>query len=190
MPVYWTLAVEAQYYVLIGLLFPLLIHRLEGVRVITIGIWILLPLIISIKGSVFGYLALFGVGIVLFLGKEQLISRAAFILLMTAACLVHYIVSDFSNAIIGLLTALAIIYSPEIKSRALEIGTISYSVYLIHMIVGGRVINLFERLPDTFFYRVSGLLIALLVTLGCSAIFYLLIEGPSHRFSKKLGVGR
>jgi peptidoglycan/LPS O-acetylase OafA/YrhL len=68
-PVFWTLAIEAQYYLLIAVSFPLLLSRNPALRCCIIAGWVLAPLVAGIGPSVFTWTALFALGIVIFYGE-------------------------------------------------------------------------------------------------------------------------
>ena len=66
------------------------------------------------------------------------------------------------------------------------LGKISYSIYLIHIPVGTRVVNVLSVTP---FFRDHGhlvILLALIVTLVAAYGFYRMIERPSIRLSQKI----
>jgi len=67
-------------------------------------------------------------------------------------------------------------------------GMISYSFYLLQVPIGMRVINLGARFVNGYW---SGLLLfwlAFAVTIFVSWLFYILIERPSHRWSRKVAL--
>ena len=77
-------------------------------------------------------------------------------------------------------------FLPEIKFKPLIwIGTVSYSLYLLHGITGGRVLNLLERYSEFPGIRLFSIPVALGVALLASAIFYRFIELPSHEYARK-----
>jgi peptidoglycan/LPS O-acetylase OafA/YrhL len=71
------------------------------------------------------------------------------------------------------------------------LGLISYSLYLIHGVVGYRILSLAERLTG----RSPGwaciwLVIAMLSAVGCAAWMYRSIEAPSIRWARRLKLVR
>lgn len=187
-PVCWTLPVEAQYYCLIGFTFPLLVSKHVALRYITVVLWFLFPWLIPVAPYVFPYCALFGFGIVVFMGKKNLIARPMIIILLCMGFIMQGIFKDWPSSIAALLTSVFIWRVPTINSRLLIwMGTISYSLYLIHIPIGGRVLNLYERLPHEYSIKWLGLVLACGVTIAASYIFYIYIERPSHRWARKIG---
>lgn len=187
-PVYWTLALEAQFYLLIGVYFPLLNASSPWVRRVSLCVWLIVPLIIHLNAAVFSALALFGGGILLFMKNAQLIDRATFYLLSLVAIFVQLFVSDYKTTIAGVIAFLGIAYSPKVVPQiALKLGVMSYSIYLLHVFTGGRVINLGYRFPESLILRITFVGLAVIVTLVSSSIFYHFVEKPSHLYAKKIG---
>lgn len=69
------------------------------------------------------------------------------------------------------------------RSRVLEwAGQWSYSVYLIHLVANAG----YERLPMPNFGFNLNWLVRMVFILGCSYLFYLLVEKPGHRVARSL----
>lgn len=184
--VYWSLALEFQYYLLIGLIFPLLVSRNSWIKVVTMvallssGFWL------GNDRFVFAWLPLFLVGVLVFYCKAELMPKNAVLGLLAA--LVGYVWLK-SGTVIGLvvLLAAAVILFVEVKNQVLTfLGDISYSLYLVHVPVGGRVINLSLRHADSMPEKVASLVIALAVSLGAAYLFYRVIELPSRRWASSI----
>ena len=85
-PVYWTLAIELQYYLLIGLVFPWLVSAQRGRRYAAMALWLLAPWLGPLPATVWTYAALFGMGVFAFMQANRLITmRTCAGLLMVAA---------------------------------------------------------------------------------------------------------
>ena len=65
-------------------------------------------------------------------------------------------------------------------------GSISYSLFLIHVPIGGRVVNLLSRWPLTPATQLFAWLLALLVSVLAGWGFCALIEQPSQQWSREL----
>ena len=186
-PVYWTLAIEVQYYLLIGLVFPWLVSAQRGRRYAAIALWLIAPWLCPLPATVLAYAALFGMGVFAFLRTTRLISTRVCISLLVAATLVHGVRGDWPGSIAGLATAGAILLLPPITARPLLfLGTISYSLYLIHVPFGGKLINLAQRLTENGAKRYGLMALATVVTLVVAWVFYRLVERPSHEFSRSV----
>lgn len=68
------------------------------------------------------------------------------------------------------------------------LGGISYSLYLVHVPIGGRVVNLAARLSPSPVQQLLICLLATVVSIGAAWLFWRCIESPSHRWSRQLVV--
>lgn len=66
------------------------------------------------------------------------------------------------------------------------LGKISYSLYLIHIPIGGRVLNLIEVFTENELLRSIGVFVALAISIFSAWLFYLLIEAPAVRWAKMI----
>jgi peptidoglycan/LPS O-acetylase OafA/YrhL len=105
-------------------------------------------------------------------------------LLSTAfwAGLLQAIVTLFFAALLWL----ALRWPRLFPSPLLAVGSISYSLYLLHVPIGGRVVNLATRFNPTPVQWLFVAVLATLLSLFASWIFYRLVEAPIHRFSRRL----
>jgi peptidoglycan/LPS O-acetylase OafA/YrhL len=178
--VFWSLGIEFQYYLLIGLTFPLLVTRASGVRWGFLGLLLAVSLLIRDEALVFRYLPLFVAGMLAFQSKAGLISTRALLVGLAATAVAGPIAG------IGIATALAIRFVELPASRLTGFGAISYSLYLLHVPIGGKIMNLGAR----FAHQTATLLLLLVAAVGASilaaAIFYRLVEKPSQRLSSSL----
>jgi len=93
------------------------------------------------------------------------------------------------EAVAGAVTATAICVfrstqNPSILKWISMVGTISYSLYLLHVPIGGRVINLACRLPDLLLVRYCAIACAFAVSLGSAYLFWYAVERPSQVWAK------
>ena len=184
-PVYWTLAVEFQYYLAIGLLFPLIAHKKIACRIISYLIIFSGPFII--KGYLPLYLPVFLFGIALFLFKSKIIKWKELFTLTLAATVEIYLFHDLGTFIYIGLTYIAILFFTEFKNKILTfLGNISYSIYLFHSLTGMVILYYFSHIVSSPFYKFLLVILALAVTVLSSYIVYRLIELPTKRWSSKI----
>jgi len=175
-PVFWSLAIEFQYYFLALALSPLLLSK----RPMRVRAALMLAAVGSLVCSdnrlVFFYLPIFAVGFLYFL---TLTSRLPTLEAVGwgAAFLA---VAAFKLSVLHAITALATVALFTVPvSRAMPllwIGTISYSLYLVHVPIGGRVISLVTRFTD------SPLLVivpAVALSFAGALLLYRFVERPS-----------
>lgn len=186
-PVFWSLAIEAQYYVLVALSYPALNHQSKAIRLIALAFWICAPCLIGASPIIFSWTPLFAMGTLCFLHRTQKVSGPLFAIFMILAFAVQGLVHGWLGASVGVLTSIFILFFPEVNSRILIwTGMISYSLYLVHVPIGGRIINIAEKLPDTPAIRLLALLIAMALSLLIAALFFRFVEQPSHQLSRQI----
>lgn len=183
----WTLALEAQYYLILALLFPLMIHKNIILSVVITSLWIVLPIITDIEGSVISWLSLFGVGIGCFMAYENKWPKWLCVFYLILAFSVTCYVRSYESCLAALFAVGFIFYLPNIKNKSLEfLGKISYSLYLFHIIVENNIMSLGGIIggPPALIYvfLVAGIIISIIG----SWIAYLVIEKPSHKWSRIL----
>lgn len=183
-PVFWTLALEFQFYLSIALLYPLLINKK-----ISFYIFIALSLITSYFAQtndfLFKYLPFFCLGIVLFKYYKKLISFKVFLIL--SSCIFLFILFRFNyQHFIASAIPLILFYKDDISNKLfLFLGKISYSIYLLHVPFGMRIINLADSLATNYRLKEFIVFIDLLIIVGISFLFYRFVEKPAVRLSRK-----
>jgi peptidoglycan/LPS O-acetylase OafA/YrhL len=68
----------------------------------------------------------------------------------------------------------------------LWLGSVSYSLYLFHTIVGQRVLHIGERFAHNDFARLGVLGVSITVSLVTSWLVCVLVEWPSQRWSSSI----
>lgn len=181
--VFWSLGIEFQYYLLIGLAFPLLVARGRGVRCGFPGLLLIASALVRDEALLFRYLPLFVAGILAFQSKVGLISTRGLLAGLAATAIAGPI------AALGVATALIVRFVEIPSSRVTRFGSISYSLYLLHVPIGGKIMNLGGR----FAHSVPALATLAALAVGASvlaaAIFYRFVELPSQRLSSAIRYG-
>jgi peptidoglycan/LPS O-acetylase OafA/YrhL len=193
-PVYWSLAYEFAFYVTIGFVYPLLSSSTRGTV-----IWLIVSTALGLAvllGQLTGLVLLFVMGGALFRSVARFQSSCIGIVVV-AACAVVIAWSGAPHVAITGLVSAAFIYlrmSLEIKGSVgnalLGCGTISYSLYLVHVPIGGRIVNIGRRFVDGHFQELLLSLFALVVAVGFAAVFYVIVEKPFVRWSRHLSASR
>ena len=181
--VFWSLGIEFQYYLLIGLAFPLLVARDRAIRFGFLGLLLLASILIRDESHLFHYLPLFVAGILAFQSKAGLISTRALLMGLAATLIAGPI------ACVGVVTALVIRFVEIPSSRLTRLGAISYSLYLLHVPIGGKIMNLGGRFVSSAAGMAVLSVLAMSASIAAAAIFYRSIELPSQRLSSSIGYG-
>lgn len=187
--VYWTLAIEFQYYIFIALSLSLFVNEKIYYRIVGYLLIILLNFLPSNVEHFPYYSMLFLIGIVTFSFKANIISQFEFWIVFVLSLVFLSIYINYVYAIVGGATALVIIYFSDVKIYLFDaLGKISYSIYLIHPIIGGAIINVGSRHVSTTYERIALVCFGFIITLLSSYVMYLLIERPSKTASSKINL--
>jgi len=188
--VYWTLAIEFQYYILIALIFPLLVHPNKYYSFIALIVFGISGFVITGHDYIFNYGLLFIVGILLFQFKIGYLKNSEFGAFLLVALLMIFVKFDKRYLVAALLPYFFILYFEMAGKISKFLGNISYSLYLVHIPIGGRIINICETLIQNEQIRSIFVFIALAVSVISAWIFYRLIEKPSMDMAKKIGYSK
>ena len=194
-PVYWTLGIEFQYYVLVGLLYPLLASRrvLAQAAIFALclaGSGFQFPLYAHVdQGPLIGHYSIaFLLGILTFRLRAGLLSARPFVWLAIALAV---LLSATSGAVISLTalgTALIVAFVPLKLKILMWLGSISYSLYLFHLLVVDRVLHVGLRMVHSellvFFVQLAAIGASIVVAWSASR----LIEDPFKRMASRIAL--
>jgi len=96
----------------------------------------------------------------------------------------------FPTAIVMLLTALAIAFLTLRYSWLTFLGLVSYSLYLVHVPIGGKVVNLGARYAHGLYSEILVLFLAVTASIFSAYLLYRAVELPSQRVSSKISYKR
>lgn len=187
-PVFWTLAIEFQFYLLLSLCFPWLQSRHPARQLALMIVMAGAFLVIEAHSLAFRYLGLFLFGVVAFQWRERIVHPAVAVIGLVLATASVHAAHDLATAATGLATALLLIGNvPLGKWRPLTmLGTISFSLYLVHVPIGGRVINWGTRYVTQPGSQLALTVLAVLVSIAAATVFYLLVERPSQQRAARI----
>jgi len=192
--VFWTLKIEAEFYIFIGLFFILL------KKYSSIALYLVIPILLA--ASQFDYfnsigllkhLAYFLMGTIGFLIYAKKGTVWHHYLLLFAVLIFSFLFTSIPNMVdgvpatfAGLFTILFILfYNGETPKWMNFIGKISYSIYLVHYPISKMLIRfLMKLLPAPIAWILF--LISFIVVIPFSYLFYKFIESPSENYSKKI----
>lgn len=187
-PVYWTLGYEFIFYIFMSISLSILLGK--GQRLITFGIAGFLAAAVTLS-----WLAppvmLFVMGFAVFRRRHGLSAATEASALIALAVITLSSHGQHLEAICGGATALALLFGADLvlPSRFIPLisglGAISYSLYLVHIPVGGRVVNLGRRIVDGSFQEFLLSLLALAVSLAAAWTLWRFVELPSIAASRR-----
>ena len=186
-PVFWTLAIELQYYVLVGLAFPVLASTSWVIRTLAITGMITLAMSVPVERFVLHWLPLFWLGVLVFHLKDGRIGVGAFIAWTGVTAVAVIITHGALVSAVVVATALALAFARLNAVGPLGfLGNVSYSLYLLHVPIGGRVINLGERLAHSTATKIIFLVGAVAASLLASWLMFRFVEQPAQQWSARL----
>jgi peptidoglycan/LPS O-acetylase OafA/YrhL len=186
--VFWTLAIEFQYYIVIALIYPLLAHRKVEVRTLS---WLALLYSTTffghdLKHVFFFHSGVFAIGVLFWWYYTQRIHWTGLLFFGVLAMVETAYEIGPETAWACLFTFVAMLLWKK-KDRITQwLGDISYSVYLTHGFSGGQFLWYVSPLCKTEGERWLALLAAMVVSVGGAWLFYHAIEVPAIRWSKRL----
>lgn len=187
--VYWTLAVEFQFYLLMALLFVPLLRASRWQR------WLMYAGILAVS-QLGNYeflpraLPFFLLGIVLFFFRAELSRSRDCIAELLAIAVFIFFNYQLGALVFGLVAVGGIGLYAHRRVRPLhQLGRFSYSIYLLHPVVGSSLINILSHRASATFEKLLVLLIGLAVTVMVSWCMYYFIERPSQNLSKSISYG-
>ncbi|MDB5088610.1 MAG: Acyltransferase family protein [Mucilaginibacter sp.] len=183
--IFWTLCVEFQFYILIGLLYFISSNKIyKAIFLILFSATSLIPFANSYS-TVFHYAPIFSSGISMagIYHKKHWINNVIPVFFL---CLIYY---EFGIGIFALLSisALVVIYANDLFKPLFALGEISYSLYLTHSLVNVVILGCLKRINvDIQGNQLIWLIVQVTLAIIFSTVFYYLIERPSLRISKRI----
>jgi peptidoglycan/LPS O-acetylase OafA/YrhL len=181
--VYWSLAIEFQFYVLVGLALPALEAGNPVTRIGLVAAISALPLILPSENGalIVGYLPIFAAGLLSFMRAQDLIGRSAYWAALATLGVYMALTRGPALALASVLPAALIttVRLPRIGWVA-WLGAISYSLYLLHVPIGGRVMNLAGLLPATAATEVIAVTLAFAVSIIAAYGMFICVERPAR----------
>lgn len=192
--IFWTLAIEFQFYLFMALFFFGFNHQKMAVRLISCAAF-MLPFYFSTDNRLLtSYASLFLMGMAAFWLKTSRINTGIYLLLTAIFASFAYFQfpdANISIPMVAVITSLAISFTNLKTAFGTFFGRISYSLYLTHGLVGGNFLFFSMYLTIVKDHEpVRNLLIflALILSVGFAFLFYKMIEKPSQNLSKKIQI--
>jgi peptidoglycan/LPS O-acetylase OafA/YrhL len=184
---YWSLAIEFQYYLLLSVIFPFMMHGKIIVRVISNAFFLSLGLIYFNTSFLPTWTPIFMLGITYALFINSRISLLEFLIFEVLSMVLIYYYFNWIELGTCLLTIFSIHFLSSYSTKLSRFfGQISYSLYLLHGVTGSLIINYLSHTLTSPLQKCGVITFGFMCTILCSFIFYWLIEKPSQQFSKNI----
>lgn len=185
-PVFWTLAIEFQFYLFLGLIFPLL-ERLSGIQAF-LCLVSLLPLgyLFPSKQFLFHHLPYFIIGMVVFWARAGKATLKPSAIAFAIGFIASFLATGITGCLAGALAGVAIWHVVRVPDWSLGLGKISYSLYLVHVPIGMRVINLSERFSTQVTFRLIAVAIAAAFSIGAAKLLWHFCEQPAQKWAGRI----
>jgi len=200
-PGFWTLAIEMQYYLLMGLAFPLVVARSRAIRLATAGMMAassvayvpaLFPTTEPWGPFIPGLLCLFLLGILTFQFHVGLIRVTEYLPVLLLVAATSVVTLGIPSSLAGLGAVAVILANPRPSIVSGFFGRISYSLYLLHWPIGHytlSVIGMKYLRAESDAARTCVLVLTLAVCLASAYVLYVMVERPAQRWSRRFRYG-
>lgn len=184
--VFWTLAIEFQFYFLFSIIFKWYTSN-QWLRWLIDLIFLLVFFNHPSEAFFFHWSPVFLLGINLALFKMKLMSQREFLISALLLALAVWWQTGWEVLVFALVPFALIYFDPAIKSRFWEFfGKISYSLYLCHTLVAFAILNIGLRFASNIFQKSLFVLIAIGSTVMCSYLLYYFVERPFKRIASSI----
>ena len=184
---YWTLAIECQWYLLMGIMYPLFFHSKQWVRIFAY-LMVLIPCHF-IDFQLLHYFPILLLGSLLCAFTTNTIQKTEFLFLSGLYLFYVFFNSGWMTSLASLLILPMLLLFANYNNVKLNfIGNMSYSIYLMHSIAGTAFVNYFSHVVESTEIKILVVLGGVLITLGASYLFYIFVEKPAHKLSLRIAV--
>lgn len=184
--VFWTLGIEFQFYIILGLCFPILekISNYSSLLILVICFYLsLFNQFGQSRSFIIDNIGFFIIGYICYLTYIKKIRYDIGLSIVIALCISYGLVIANRYGLISIFTILLILVAKPIPfSLTKFLGGISYSLYLTHMLS----IFIFVKLMSTLTNNTSTFLLSIIFCIPIAWLFNKYIEKPAMKLSKTI----
>ncbi len=186
--VYWTLSIELQWYLLLGLTFPLLASRHWRVQIAGAMLMLIGYRMVPSYHVIFHSVPIFLIGVFVFQYRMGISSAWRMLLSIAAMFALMKTPIGMPVSIVSTATGLLIAFGVLENRWCNRLGEVSYSLYLLHIPVGLTLMGFLSKIPYSGSYIVVIDLVCVAACLYASAVFYRWVEEPSQKWSSAIKI--
>ncbi len=185
--VYWTLAIEFQYYIFISVIFVFL-NTNKIVWFCLLGVLLTSSIVFPYHNLITGHLPFFLIGMCFYRLFIKIDSFITFILYFTLiACTILYVYNfKIEYIIAGIIPILFFLLINKNLKIYVFFGNISYSLYLLHAPVSQALIKVGSYFSTNIVTDYLLIIMTFITTITISYFFYRFIELPCKNLTSKL----
>lgn len=185
--VFWTMAVEFQFYILISLFFPLLINQKVTIRLISYVLVFSLALILRSTIYAPAWMPVFMMGTIYISYRSAKIKLFEFLFILIVAIVFSTILHSFIITAIAVFTLIIIHFFSNFQNKLGNfLGSISYSLYLTHTIFGAATVNVLVPHVTLIYAKILVVILSFAVSIITAYYFYLWIEKPFKKYAAQI----
>lgn len=186
-PVFWTLAIEFQFYLFIGLVFPLLTNKNTLVVLTTLLLLCIMPFFSNDVRYFSSYMFTFLPGILLFFFMTRKIDLNVFIVSGILLLALIYVKTGMQGLVSPVIVVSFILFVKKPIKPLIFLGTISYSLYLLHTPIGtDGIIHFMQNHIHSDSGRIWLMLFSFIIVLTIARGFYRVVERPAKKMAEKI----
>jgi len=184
--VYWTLEIEFQYYVAIALLFPLLVSTKRWPAIAGVGFLAATSLAALTFLALFAWGVVFCFGLALFMLTEGLWSRRAAFVAFAIIAPVSWVTVGQPATLVAITTTMGIAWWKQPPRLFTYLGAISFSLYLVHVPVGGRLVFAAGRPGVTPVAAFVLVVAAFVASFAVADLLWRFVERPAEAWARRI----
>jgi peptidoglycan/LPS O-acetylase OafA/YrhL len=184
--VYWTLAIEFQFYLFMGLFYFIIVNKKAAMRFAGY-VFVLALSFIGTEKFLLYWLPVFLLGNLLFLFLTEQINKTEFYMMTIVTFIYISFFLPLPVLFSSFISFSAILFFRNYSNTILAwLGKISYSIYLIHTIVGTAIINILSHHAHSSLQKIGVVIAGVAVSIVFSYLMFIIVEKPSKRLSSKI----
>jgi peptidoglycan/LPS O-acetylase OafA/YrhL len=185
--VYWTLAIEFQFYFLLAILFPLFSKN----YIVYANICCLITCFILSNQlpevELFKWFPIFLLGIMKAQFDHKVLIKRDYVLALAIVLTMIFYTLDTTTFIVGTMVTMVLNINKELKLNPLRfLGKISYSLYLFHTIIGFLLINVCLKISDNYVFRFSSFILISSIVIWISYLINAYVEIPFKKIASNI----